>query len=66
MPIYFFAQPVDGWTSVMVSMYFIGGLIFANFGVLGLYIGKIFDEAKRRPLYIVEDIISRNQEQRGD
>lgn len=47
--------PVEGWTSVMVSIYFIGGLIFANMGVLGLYIGKTFDETKNRPLYLVEE-----------
>src|SRR5699024_8597497 len=34
---FFLAQPVQGWTSVMVSIYFIGGLIFFNFGILGLY-----------------------------
>jgi len=47
--------PVAGWTSVMVSIYFIGGLLFANMGVLGLYIGKTFDEAKSRPLYVVDE-----------
>lgn len=47
--------PVAGWTSVMVSLYFIAGLLLANMGMLGLYIGKIFDEAKNRPLYIVQD-----------
>jgi len=50
--------PVEGWTSVMVSIYFIGGLLFANMGVLGLYIGKIFDEAKSRPLYVIDEIIN--------
>lgn len=50
-----YSVPVAGWTSVMVSIYFIGGLIFANMGVLGLYIGKTFDEAKKRPLYIVQE-----------
>ena len=44
---------VEGWTSVMVSIYFIAGLLFLNMGFLGLYIGKIFDETKSRPLYIV-------------
>jgi len=47
--------PVAGWTSVMVSIFFIGGLLFANMGILGLYIGKIFDEVKGRPLYVVEE-----------
>lgn len=50
--------PVEGWTSVMVSIYFIGGLLFANMGILGLYIGKIFDETKNRPLYIIEQTIN--------
>ncbi|WP_457594091.1 glycosyltransferase family 2 protein [Hydrogenimonas sp.] len=47
--------PVQGWTSVMVSIYFIGGLLFANMGILGLYIGKIFNETKQRPLYIIDE-----------
>ncbi|MFG6117337.1 glycosyltransferase family 2 protein [Halobacillus sp. MO56] len=46
---------VPGWTSVMVSIYFIGGLVFFNFGVLGLYIGKVFNETKGRPLYIISE-----------
>ncbi len=48
---------VPGWTSVMVSIYFIGGLIFANLGIIGLYIGKIFDETKDRPLYVIDEIV---------
>jgi dolichol-phosphate mannosyltransferase len=47
--------PIPGWTSVIVSIYFIGGLLFANLGVLGLYLGKVFDEAKRRPLFVVRE-----------
>jgi dolichol-phosphate mannosyltransferase len=46
-----------GWTSIMVSIFFIGGLIFANLGLIGLYIGKIYDEIKNRPLYIVKKTI---------
>ncbi len=46
---------VEGWTSVMVSMYLISGMLFLNLGFLGLYIGKIFDETKNRPLYIVDE-----------
>lgn len=52
---FLFSIPVAGWTSVMVSIYFIGGLLFANMGILGLYIGKIFDETKNRPLYVVKE-----------
>ncbi|WP_164667923.1 glycosyltransferase family 2 protein [Virgibacillus doumboii] len=52
---FFLAEPVQGWTSVMVSIYFIGGLIFFNFGVLGLYLGKVFNETKARPLYLIRE-----------
>ena len=52
---FIYSIPVEGWTSVMVSIYFIGGLLFANLGVLGLYIGKIFDETKNRPLYTIQE-----------
>ncbi|WP_457598091.1 glycosyltransferase family 2 protein [Hydrogenimonas sp.] len=50
-----YGVPVAGWTSVMVSIYFIGGMLFANMGILGLYIGKIFNETKNRPLYVVDE-----------
>lgn len=48
---------VEGWTSVMVSVWLIGGLIFANLGVLGLYVGKVFNEVKKRPLYVIKNKI---------
>jgi adenylylsulfate kinase-like enzyme/glycosyltransferase involved in cell wall biosynthesis len=50
---------VPGWASVMISLYLIGGLIIANLGVIGYYIGKTFDETKRRPLYIIENMAIR-------
>lgn len=46
---------IEGWTSVMVSIYLIGGLVFLNLGILGFYIGRIFDESRRRPLYIIKE-----------
>lgn len=46
--------PIAGWPSLMVSIYFTGGLIIGSIGVVGLYIGKIFDELKGRPLYIID------------
>jgi len=45
--------PVAGWTSTMVSIWFIGGVILANLGVLGLYLGRVFNEVKNRPLYVI-------------
>ena len=59
---FIFSVPVEGWTSVMVSIYFIGGLLFANMGILGLYIGKIFDETKNRPLYLVQETTFKTKE----
>jgi len=48
-----YGSPVLGWSSMIVSLYFIGGVIIAVLGIAGIYISKIFDETKRRPLYIV-------------
>lgn len=46
-----------GWTSLIVSQFFIGGIIISILGVIGVYLGKNFDESKRRPLYIVRNQI---------
>lgn len=46
----------------MVSIYFIAGLLFANMGILGLYIGKVFDETKHRLIYIVDETTFDNYE----
>jgi dolichol-phosphate mannosyltransferase len=48
-----YGTPVMGWSSLIVSLYFIGGVIIAILGVIGIYLGKTFDETKRRPLYII-------------
>jgi dolichol-phosphate mannosyltransferase len=47
--------PVLGWSSLMASIYFLCGIIIANLGIVGIYLGKTFDETKRRPLYIIRD-----------
>jgi dolichol-phosphate mannosyltransferase len=47
------SSPIPGWSSLIVSLYFIGGLIIGILGILGVYLGKTFDESKKRPLYIV-------------
>ncbi len=46
-----------GWTSVMCSIWFIGGLQLLGIGLIGEYIGKMYKEVKRRPRYIVEEFI---------
>jgi glycosyltransferase involved in cell wall biosynthesis len=45
---------VSGWASLMVSVWFIGGIQLVSMGLIGEYIGKIYKEVKSRPLYIVE------------
>jgi len=49
--------PVAGWSSLIVSVYFLGGVVIAILGVIGIYVGRSFDEAKRRPLYIVSKTV---------
>lgn len=56
---FFYAKPILGWASIIVSIFFLGGVIIAGLGMLGIYIGKIFDEVKDRPLYIIEEIINK-------
>lgn len=48
-----YGSPVVGWPSLFVSLYFLGGIIIMILGIMGIYLGKTFDEAKKRPLYIV-------------
>ena len=49
----FYGIPVTGYPSLIVSIYFVGGMIIAILGILGIYLGKTYDETKRRPLYVV-------------
>lgn len=46
---------IPGWTSLAVAVLFLGGLQLLAIGILGEYIGRIYEEAKRRPLYLVRD-----------
>lgn len=51
---HFCGKTIEGWTSLMVSMWFIGGVITTGVGITGTYIGKIYTEVKRRPRYFVD------------
>ena len=52
---HFNGATIQGWTSILVSMWFIGGIITTGVGITGLYIGKIYTEVKRRPRYFIEE-----------
>lgn len=49
-----------GWTSMIASVYLMGGILLCAVGVVGIYVGNIFNETKKRPLYIVDECINRN------
>jgi len=53
---------VPGWASIVVINLFFNGVILIILGVMGEYIGRIYDEAKNRPLYIVEKVTTRENE----
>lgn len=56
---YFFGYiNLPGFTTTVFSIWFVGGLIMMQLGVLGIYIGKIFDKTKERPIYIVMDKVN--------
>lgn len=52
---------VEGWTAIMISILFIGGVQLICIGVLGEYVGRIYNEIKKRPLYVVQEYLGFNQ-----
>jgi polyisoprenyl-phosphate glycosyltransferase len=48
---------IQGYASLIISIWFFSGLIILSLGVVGLYIGKIFDSVKGRPLYIIDKTV---------
>lgn len=56
---YFFPeQAVRGWASIFVAVLFIGGVQLICIGILGEYLGRIYEEIKKRPLYVVEEEVN--------
>jgi glycosyltransferase involved in cell wall biosynthesis len=52
-----FGLTVPGWSTLMASIWILGGLQLLALGIIGEYVGKIYAEAKARPKYIVEETL---------
>lgn len=59
---YFTGRVVPGWTSLILSIWFLGGLQLLAVGLVGLYVGKIYTEVKGRPRYNIEKILTADGE----
>lgn len=51
---------VVGWTTIVASIYLMGGILLSAIGIVGIYVGNIFNEAKNRPLYVIDESINLN------
>lgn len=54
---YFHQSAISGWTSIMLSVWFLGSLILMGIGIVGEYVGKIYIEVKNRPRYAIKDYL---------
>ena len=52
---------VPGWTSLIVSLWFVGGMLLMAIGIVGEYVGKIYIETKKRPRYLYSDILDKHK-----
>jgi hypothetical protein len=53
----FGSREMPGWAPVIVAVLFIGGVQLISLGILGEYIGRIYEEVRRRPLYLVDEAV---------
>jgi putative glycosyltransferase len=58
----FFSAPISGWTSVIASIWLLGGMVILFVGIVAIYLSKIFIETKKRPYTIVREVINKKRE----
>ena len=63
---YLEGDTIPGWTSLLVSIWFIGGMVTTAIGIIGEYVGKIYKEVKRRPRYFVEKVAGIGKASEGE
>jgi putative glycosyltransferase len=56
----FLSRPLSGWTSVMASIWLLGGMVISFIGIVGIYLSKIYSETKRRPYTIIRQIYQKH------
>ena len=55
---FFFGFPVSGWASIIVSVFFMGGVQLLMLGTFGEYLGKIYKQSQQRPMYILKEVLN--------
>ena len=53
---FYFHTAIIGWTSIVILILLLGGIQLICLGIIGEYVGKIYEEAKDRPLYLIKDV----------
>jgi dolichol-phosphate mannosyltransferase len=56
-------EAIPGWTSILLSIFFFGAVQLIIFGIIGEYLGRIYEEVKRRPPYVVRKVIGRSRDE---
>jgi glycosyltransferase involved in cell wall biosynthesis len=54
---FFEGKNVPGWTSILISVLFIGGIQLISIGIVGEYLARVYNQSKNRPLYLINEII---------
>ena len=63
---FFMGRTVEGWASLMLSLWFLGSVLLIAIGTTGEYIGKIYIEVKQRPRYNIETFLTHDHEEQAE